>query len=397
MKEPIAAVRPGLPEPLAWLADLALADLRPERPAAGREPRGAVETARLHRLLPLYAWWRARRGDDPEAAALHAQFRARDAAQLLLAGEVLDLLAQRGVRAMPLKGVALAESLYADPSLRECEDIDILVDREGLETARTAMAGLGYTRRASVYPEIERYHETWSRGPGKPAAVVELHWDLSPRTDPVSFDMGAWWNEARPAGGRLGSILRPDPAHELAYLSWHALASGTVTLRDLGDVARLARRVADDGTLERAAEFAEASGAGRHFHLALCYARELWPWIAPACPGTGAPVRARPARLARRLTCLRAALGRVERPFWAESCLARALLWPGPFRWRGVLHEALLSLRYARLKAGAPASRWLAPKATAVLLLTRLLLLLPRRSREKALTLLARHSLRSPA
>ena len=42
---------------------------------------------------------------------------------------VLKLLADAGIPTIPLKGVTLAQSLYGDPALRACVDLDILVPR----------------------------------------------------------------------------------------------------------------------------------------------------------------------------------------------------------------------------------------------------------------------------
>ena len=41
--------------------------------------------------------------------------------------KILRLLGDAGIPAIPLKGIALAASLYHDPALRTCADIDILV------------------------------------------------------------------------------------------------------------------------------------------------------------------------------------------------------------------------------------------------------------------------------
>jgi len=53
----------------------------------------------------------------------------------LLAGElarILRLLGDAEIPVMPVKGIALGESLYGDPALRVCADIDILFRRSTL-------------------------------------------------------------------------------------------------------------------------------------------------------------------------------------------------------------------------------------------------------------------------
>ena len=51
----------------------------------------------------------------------------------------------------PLKGVALAESLYGDPRLRMCSDLDVLVPRHMVREAFRLLLADGYER-ANPYP-----------------------------------------------------------------------------------------------------------------------------------------------------------------------------------------------------------------------------------------------------
>ena len=67
---------------------------------------------------------------DPVRSELAKLFRINGIRNELLDRElarILRLFADAGVPVMPLKGVALAESLYGDPALRVCSDINVLV------------------------------------------------------------------------------------------------------------------------------------------------------------------------------------------------------------------------------------------------------------------------------
>jgi hypothetical protein len=59
-------------------------------------------------------------------------------------GRILRLLGDTGVPVMPLKGVALAESLYDDPALRVCSDIDVLVPTQNAIKAFHLLVSSGY-------------------------------------------------------------------------------------------------------------------------------------------------------------------------------------------------------------------------------------------------------------
>jgi hypothetical protein len=58
--------------------------------------------------------------------------------------EVMQRLDSAGVPVIPLKGVALAASLYGNPTLRECVDIDILVPRSQVGQAYHVLQAMGY-------------------------------------------------------------------------------------------------------------------------------------------------------------------------------------------------------------------------------------------------------------
>src|ERR1700722_4684385 len=72
------------------------------------------------------------------ANTLRNQLQSEELARLL------DLLAQAGIRAVPLKGVALAQSLYDDAAARVCGDIDILVPSVNAAQAIDLLLRSGY-------------------------------------------------------------------------------------------------------------------------------------------------------------------------------------------------------------------------------------------------------------
>src|SRR4030095_15675043 len=66
---------------------------------------------------------------------------------------VLQLLQSEGFAAIVLKGTALAETVYGNPVLRHCHDIDILLPDDELSRAANLLPSLGFQR---VNPSIQR-------------------------------------------------------------------------------------------------------------------------------------------------------------------------------------------------------------------------------------------------
>ncbi|MGZ8421517.1 MAG: nucleotidyltransferase family protein, partial [Nitrospira sp.] len=107
--------------------------------------------SRVHGVTPLV--YRTLSAICPTAvpSAIHDVFRRRIQANALLntllAKElvaVLDALAAKGVRAIPFKGVTLAQTAYGDLSLRECADLDLIVDQASIPQARQVLWSQGY-------------------------------------------------------------------------------------------------------------------------------------------------------------------------------------------------------------------------------------------------------------
>lgn len=132
-----------------------------------------------------------------------------------------------------LKGIALAQTIYPDPSLRPMLDIDLLVPYEHRLSARAEIFALGFHDR-EVYsfdqvPDLIHhftYHYSLAGGPHD-AVVVELHFHLLDRLkkgSPLSPEHIPWFWEQRHTvseGDMTFTTLSPE-AH-LLYLCAHAI------------------------------------------------------------------------------------------------------------------------------------------------------------------------------
>src|SRR5580704_6367495 len=92
----------------------------------------------------------------PDAVVLQLQSESmRNARRALMqiaeAARISRLLAAGGIRSMIVKGPVLAQLVYGDPTLRESEDIDLVVDPDSVPDVNRTLASAGYHR---VIPDV---------------------------------------------------------------------------------------------------------------------------------------------------------------------------------------------------------------------------------------------------
>jgi len=192
--------------------------------------------------VPLHA--RERLEAASRVAALRNDLLMEDLASALRA------LARAGIPAIPLKGPVLAESLYGDPGLRECSDLDLLVPREAVPGAWAVLAAERWTPAEAYLVEsrdldwlIESNIEyAFARSRGEFTSVLELHWDLAWRWRRGGLAAERLWARARPAHVRDVPCLALDDATQLLYLAIHAARHRWQAAKWLVDIHELARR-----------------------------------------------------------------------------------------------------------------------------------------------------------
>jgi hypothetical protein len=107
--------------------------------------------------------------------------------------KIFNLFNSRGIQAIAYKGPALAMQAYADMTLRQFEDLDIIVRQSDLPKANEVMLGLGYRPRfdwlvssgvpSSLVPGEYNYRDEKRR------IMVELHTELTLRHFPEAPDL----------------------------------------------------------------------------------------------------------------------------------------------------------------------------------------------------------------
>lgn len=243
-----------------------------------------VRGARRHRIVAMVlAGLRAHDGlPVPTAviAELHRLTAANARRALKQAAEVVrlaGLLADRGVRVLVLKGVAMSLQLHGDLALRGVGDIDLLVAPVDFPAADAVLVAAGYRRLApngdpmpgavdwAAYRDL--VYETPDRG-----ETVELHQHLTANRHRLLQDFERLWlgrGEIVLAGERVA--LLPERVLPL-YLCVHGADHCWARLCWLSDLATLQRA---PGVRAVVLADAEAAGLGKAMRLALALADDF--------------------------------------------------------------------------------------------------------------------------
>jgi hypothetical protein len=101
-------------------------------------------------------------------------------AQDVATAEAVSALEVQGIRAILLKGAAIAARLYDNPIERSYGDGDLLVDPARYEEAAGVLKGLGYVDALGDVREAHIYH---GRSFCRRASTIDLHWRLPATSD----------------------------------------------------------------------------------------------------------------------------------------------------------------------------------------------------------------------
>ena len=191
--------------------------------------RAVLEAATAHRVSALVAncirdgagatWPQTLRDEFERRAANIAMREAIRSAQLQ---HILQSFANQGLPVLVLKGGALAFTHYAEPSLRERDDTDLLVQETHAEQAELLLAELGFKRMASPDGRLGVTQAVYTLIDGRGVShSIDLHWRVSNRPRFwQAFTFDTLWKDARP----IADLLPPQPAQQCAT----PVALGTV-------------------------------------------------------------------------------------------------------------------------------------------------------------------------
>jgi hypothetical protein len=265
------------------------------------------------------------RQDIPLPAEAHRLLERVHASEALWQANViraldaaLDALEADGIRAAVLKGPALVERLYPDPSLRCSSDLDILVADADTDRAVAALEPLGYTVETGVSARYARRHHHHLHLYGRPP-VIELHFRAYAGfgVTMAAEDLLDRARAHRTAGGARCLVLAPED--EALYLAVHAAGHCFDRLLWLYDLKLL---VAHEPAIDwnTVATRARAIGVMAAFTLTCeMLRRRLGVAIPPAATAHA------PARLSRRIVA-RFVDGRIAPPAPGPLVTLRQLL-----------------------------------------------------------------------
>ncbi|HEY2652297.1 MAG TPA: nucleotidyltransferase family protein [Solirubrobacteraceae bacterium] len=259
--------------------------------------------------------------------------------QEMLTHSLAGTLEQHHIRAVPLKGAALARNLFDDPGLRESDDVDLLVSAGQLERAVELVRDqFGYDAPGDALTAGGRplLHYRLSHPDGWP--MVELHWRVH-------------WYEARSGPAMLTravveqGLARLAAADELACLLLVYARDGFAGIRPLADLAawwdRYADRLPAGGLGAFAREFPELGPA---LSVASALADVL---VGVPADRLGLPSCTASPRVRRAMRLANWQLAGEDEQIFADIALVDLLLTPRADAWPFIRRQVLLPLDVA--------------------------------------------------
>ena len=161
-------------------------------------------------------------------------------------GKILHALQAASIPVVPFKGASLAEAVYGDIALRPMADLDLWVQREHIDAARSVMESLSYELPAEAVRSLawEAALTGETQMSKEHAPLVELHWKIFPSEwvrHTARIDEDAIWDRTAQVEGSEARHLSPEDAiiHSCVHLAvTHKMSDGGLrTFVDL-DVAR---------------------------------------------------------------------------------------------------------------------------------------------------------------
>ena len=211
-----------------------------------------LRSARAHATLPLLHWHLQRQEWTAVPAthrdSLRDDFRRNAVLNLVRTRELLSLLKKfqaRGIPVLPFKGPTLAAYAYGDLSLRQFNDLDLLLRPEDLSTGKELLLAEGYrsglnlpAARQSDYlralGQVPFYHQ-------RDASLVELHSRVMPHHFFFPLDLEELWSRAELLSLQ-GEVVRVLSAEDLLLvLSAHGAKHRFASLGWVSDLAALIR------------------------------------------------------------------------------------------------------------------------------------------------------------
>jgi hypothetical protein len=225
--------------------------------------------------------------DPAHNVRLRELTRANALRSLVLTAELIAIMNQfhsAGIQAIPYKGPVLAAQAYGDMTLREFEDLDIVLRQSDITKANEVLVALGYRPKfpwiltsgaaAAVVPCEYNYRDDARR------MMVDLHTERTLRYFPVPPDIGDLVRRLVPASLSGHELLTFASEEGLPLLCIHGSKDFWDRMSWTADIAEL---VQADPELDwdRSFRYADSLRARRMLHLGLALAVRLFDLALP--------------------------------------------------------------------------------------------------------------------
>jgi hypothetical protein len=201
-------------------------------PQHGDEWDRIVRCAEQHGVAALF--WRSIEGQPAfpspltaPLAALAGKEVARAAIRERELARVLGSFEAAGVDAIVIKGAALAYTRYDKPWLRARTDTDVLISRDSLDGAASALQSAGYTASANLSTgEFVSHQLAWERRDEHGFFhVVDVHWKVvNPQVLADAITFQDLWDSAHDVRAGAATLRVPHPVWSLLVACVHRLA-----------------------------------------------------------------------------------------------------------------------------------------------------------------------------
>jgi len=214
---------------LDWSAVIDLAEAQGVLPILHSRLRSLPDDA-----LPAWAW------DRLDNYVRQIQRHNLHASRELL--EVLRLLSANGIRVLPLKGPALALTIYGNLGMRQFADLDILVNKSNVGRAYDLLASRGYQHRNPMtraqQNALLRSNVEYELVRNDGSVFLDLHWGIMTGYSSFAIPFEQLWErrESLLLGGQAIATL--STLDTLLILCAHGCKSGWSQLKWVVDVAK---------------------------------------------------------------------------------------------------------------------------------------------------------------
>ncbi len=251
-----------------------------------------ILTALTHHVLPLlYSSLRTSNAEAVPKASLDQlrdHYRANVQHSFFMTAEllkVLKLFETHKINAIAFKGPVLAASVYRDLSLRQFNDLDILVHKGDILKAGRLLVSQGYQSSSTNGDDLEHdfdHEEVAFLGPQyytfcKPESRirVDLQWRITESYFSFSLDRERLWERLVPLSIAGRNVLTFAPMDMLLIPCVHGSKHRWEQLKWMCDVAELVRTYKEEIDWENAQQEASRQGVERMLGLGLFLAHEF--------------------------------------------------------------------------------------------------------------------------